>query len=381
MDRFASNFDSGTLYTASKIFLNGLTIFNLIKTLQSGFLSSLNLSCWIQTILPLNIFQNVEAYLFTTSQSQNTINQIGYTLTGPEGDTIINVAYWDAIPFPFIVEANALPTFGDVCIPVILGCMDSTAFNYNPLANVDDGSCIPIIYGCTDPSAFNYDPIANTEDFSCIPIVYGCMDSTSFNYDPNANVDNGSCIPFVYGCMDSTAVNYDPLANVDNGSCITAVPGCTDVSAYNYDPNANVSDSTACLYDAGCVGGPGEPYWLNNPCYAWVIDVDSYCCDTEWDSDCQSLYQYCYDGYPLDISELAGSKIAVYPNPTKDVLNVTTSLNNVKFDLYDLSGRKLRSGENQKRAEVDMRNLPIGIYILQVNYDGNIYNKKIVKED
>ena len=37
--------------------------------------------------------------------------------------------------------------------------------------------------------------------------------------------------------------------------------------------------------------------------------------------------------------------------------------------------------ENQKRAEVDMRNLPIGIYILQVNYDGNIYNKKIVKED
>jgi hypothetical protein len=53
----------------------------------------------------------------------------------------------------------------------------------------------------------------------------------------------------------------------------------------------------------------------------------------------------------------------------------------VKFDLFDMAGRKLRSGENQKRAEVDMKNLPIGIYILQINYDGNIYNKKIVKED
>jgi hypothetical protein len=73
--------------------------------------------------------------------------------------------------------------------------------------------------------------------------------------------------------------------------------------------------------------------------------------------------------------------IAVYPNPTKDIINVTTSLNNVKFDLFDMAGRKLRSGENQKRAEIDMKNLPVGIYILQVNYDGNIYNKKIVKED
>ena len=299
--------------------------------------------------------------------------------------------------------------------------MDSTMFNYDPLANTDDGSCVPFIYGCMDPQSLNYDPNANTNQVSatdftnpCIPIVYGCTDSTSFNYDPNANVDNGSCVPFVYGCMDpnsfnydpaanvnqvsatdlsnpcipivygcmdSTSVNYDPNANVDNGSCITAVVGCTDPSAYNYDPNANVSDSTACLYDAGCVGGPGNPYWLNNPCYAWVIDVDSYCCDNEWDSDCQDLYNYCEDGYPLDISELAGSKIAVYPNPTNNVLNVVTSLNNVKFDLFDMAGRKLRSGENQKRAEVDMRDLPIGIYILQVNYDGNIYNKKIVKED
>ena len=307
------------------------------------------------------------------------------------------------------------------CIARIYGCMDSTMFNYDPLANTDDGSCVPFIYGCMDPQSLNYDPNANTNQVSatdftnpCIPIVYGCMDSTSYNYDPNANVDNGSCVPFVYGCMDpnsfnydpaanvnqvsatdlsnpcipivygcmdSTSVNYDPNANVDNGSCITAVVGCTDPSAYNYDPNANVSDSTACLYDAGCVGGPGNPYWLNNPCYAWVIDVDSYCCDNEWDSDCQDLYNYCEDGYPLDISELAGSKIAVYPNPTNNVLNVVTSLNNVKFDLFDMAGKKLRSGENQKRAEVDMRNLPIGIYILQVNYDGNIYNKKIVKED
>ena len=40
-------------------------------------------------------------------------------------------------------------------------------FNYNPDANVNDGSCVPFIYGCTDESACNYDSTANTDDDSC----------------------------------------------------------------------------------------------------------------------------------------------------------------------------------------------------------------------
>jgi len=49
--------------------------------------------------------------------------------------------------------------------------------------------------------------------------VFGCTDSVSFNYDPLANCDNGSCIPFIYGCMDSIACNYNLFANTDNGNC------------------------------------------------------------------------------------------------------------------------------------------------------------------
>ena len=74
----------------------------------------------------------------------------------------------------------------------ILGCTDSTAFNYVSYATVDDSSCVPVIYGCIDESSPNYDSLANTSDESCIYL--GCTDSTAFNYDEDATSDDGSCI-------------------------------------------------------------------------------------------------------------------------------------------------------------------------------------------
>ena len=233
-------------------------------------------------------------------------------------DTCIPVIYGCTSPIALNYDSLANTDDGS-CEGIVYGCMDPNAFNYDPLANVDDSSCVDIVYGCTDPTMFNYNALANVDNGNCIPFVYGCTDSTMFNFNPLANADNNSCIPyiygctdpsmlnynpqantedfsciaFVYGCMDSTALNYDSLANTDNGSCITVVEGCMDQSAYNYDVLANVHDSISCLFAASCITGPGNPYWLNDPCYAWVISVDDYCCENEWDTICQATYDYC----------------------------------------------------------------------------------------
>ena len=179
------------------------------------------------------------------------------------------------------------------CVEIVYGCMDATAFNYNPIANIDNGNCIPFVYGCTDSIMFNYDPTANTDNGSCIPFIYGCTDPSMLNYSPQANTEDFSCIAYIYGCMDSAALNFDPLANTDNGSCIEIIIGCMDPNAYNYESIANVNDSVSCLYNAGCITGAGNPYWLNDPCYAWVLSVDDYCCENEWDTICQATYDYC----------------------------------------------------------------------------------------
>ena len=355
-------------------------------------------------------------------------------LEDTDGDGICDSLEIPGCMNPLSINYNPNATDDDgSCIPYVYGCTDSTAFNYNPLANTDDGSCIPIVTGCTDPIMFNYNPNANTDDGSCIPIVYGCMDNTMFNYDPNANVDNGSCIPFIYGCMDSTSFNYDPLANtdngtcipviygctdpsafnynplantedfscitivygctdslavnydstanVDNGSCITAIPGCTDPNAYNFNPNANVPDSASCLYDAGCIGGPGNPYWLNDQCYAWVINIDPYCCDIGWDSNCQNTYDYCASNSGwVGIEDLiSNGGIIVYPNPTNGLLNISTSrVQNVLITMFNISGQLVINETNKK--VIDINHLESGVYFMNIKVDNITYIRKVIKQ-
>ena len=258
----------------------------------------------------------------------------------------------------------------------IFGCMDSTAFNFDSTANVDNGGCIAIILGCMNPLAFNYNPNANTPD-TCTPLIYGCIDPTMFNYDPNANTDNGNCIPYVYGCTDSIAFNYNPNANADNGSCIQVVYGCMDPSAWNYDIMANVNDTSACLYDAGCVTGSGNPYWLNDPCYAWVIDVDEYCCTTEWDSICQLTYNYCDSSWtgPIPARITLEEALVLYPNPTSDKININK---NVDINVFNYIGDIIISKQNIN--VLDVTKLSSGMYMLQITYKNKTINKRIIKK-
>ena len=234
------------------------------------------------------------------------------------------------LAFNYNVNANV----SDTCVAVLYGCTDPTMFNYCVDCNTSNNDCDPYVFGCTDSTMFNYNPLANADNNSCTPFVFGCTDPSMLNYNPLSNTEDFSCIEFAYGCMDETALNYDPLANTENESCITIVEGCMDLNAYNYSAEANVSDNN-CLYDAGCITGPGLPYWLNDECYAWVISVDSYCCDNEWDNICQLTYDYCDGTYigPL-LSRVKKEKKLLY---ITDILGRETkeTKNKLLFYIYN----------------------------------------------
>jgi hypothetical protein len=239
------------------------------------------------------------------------------------------------------------------CLPSpIPGCTDSSACNYNPSANQNDGSCdygvtcsngttacnedeCPDIACCQDPAACNTNnspsctssnnALCNYPSYECWngsivcyqgqcppePEVEGCTDSNAYNYNPGAQVDDGSCkycrmvtavqcdptlpsqlteqteisIPCLvigddtptmppdgngeflwaginvpddyYGCTDPQAENYNSNAVEDDGSCnygpdadleMDQNYGCTDPEANNYDEDAT-ADNGSCTYD------------------------------------------------------------------------------------------------------------------------------------
>ena len=103
---------------------------------------------------------------------------------------------------------------------------------------LSDSVVLGDLYGCTDPTMYNYDPLANIDNGSCLPFVYGCTDSTMYNYNPLANTNDGSCEPYIYGCTDSTAYNFDTSSNTNDGSCLYCD---LDLTLYTMNNNFGLS--------------------------------------------------------------------------------------------------------------------------------------------
>ena len=269
------------------------------------------------------------------------------------GDTVLSVRPPFLMPFH---TYSGITYCGNECISVGSGCMDSTAFNYDSTANTS----LPCYYnpGCISPAYLEYH-----------------IDTTN-GYYTDINIQDSCSTLAVFGCTDSTALNYDSLANVDNGSCSMMIVGCMNPAAYNYNMLANVSDSANCLYNANCVTGPGDPYWLNDPCYAWVIDIDNYCCENEWDTICQATYDYCegtWIGPPL-ARELEENLI-IYPNPTNGEININKK---VDVRIINMLGDMIIREDDVNVLDVSY--LIPGVYSIQIIYDNKVINRKIIKE-
>jgi len=369
----------------------------------------------------LSISEPVEIKFNTTQQSQFTSVQCGYSLYSEEHLTINEPGGFVDPLVPFATNLG-MPYCGNSCIEKVYGCIDDTALNYNESVNTDDGSCYyvagctnPIyleynedadfdngtcetlvVLGCMDEAALNYNPEANTElDGSCVDVVLGCMSELAFNFNSNANVDDGSCVAYSYGCTDPTAFNYDSIANTDdggcievingctdstainyniiantnNGSCIYPLPGCTDPTALNYNAGANVPDSS-CYYSAGC--NVGDVYTLPNECFSWVIEVDPYCCDDNWDNACYDLYNYCQDGWtgPTSISTFDRLGITPYPNPSSGTINFSASID---IEIYSIEGKLIEKSKSIKSIELNK-----GFYLFKIYKDKVSVTTKVI---
>ena len=89
--------------------------------------------------------------------------------------------------------------------------------------------------------------------------------------------------------------------------------------------------------------------------------------------------------YTLFVSELTPSDVEtekvntfvnIYPIPASDIINIDTNADNLKFELYDITGKVAGKWDNE--STIDISNFAVGNYTMKVSQNGKpISFKKI----
>ncbi|TGV04651.1 T9SS type A sorting domain-containing protein [Flavivirga rizhaonensis] len=84
----------------------------------------------------------------------------------------------------------------------------------------------------------------------------------------------------------------------------------------------------------------------------------------------------------LSVSNNESNQVVnVRPNPTKGKIVIDAGINAISYELYDLNGRQVKTGNHLANNDLDITNISKGLYLLKIkDGKGKLYNKKIVKE-
>jgi hypothetical protein len=166
----------------------------------------------------------------------------------------------------FFVDFGTLNINGDG------GYCSSNGFQYDPPGATEYCGLDSVCNTLNGPDGIyeNFNPLTGGSGDSSLCGYAGCMDSTAFNFDESAVIEDDSCE--YLGCNDSTAVNFDENSNLDDGSCGYA--GCNDPTAgnvvengqnyigqlYDCSGNAGIFDLSCCQY-WGCNNSEATNYF------------------------------------------------------------------------------------------------------------------------
>lgn len=87
-----------------------------------------------------------------------------------------------------------------------------------------------------------------------------------------------------------------------------------------------------------------------------------------------------YDSQTMSIGDFKAKKVAVYPNPVKEILNLSANENIDSVSVFNLFGQNLLN-KNIKNTQgtIDMSGFASGTYIVNVNSENSVKTIKVVK--
>lgn len=319
---------------------------------------------------------------------------VAYSWTGPQG-------YSSNLQNPVIAGATAAMSGTYMVSAALNGC---TSANASVTVSVVQGPTINIY-----PSP--NDTICDGKQVTFVAVVSNAGSSPQYQW-----LKNGVAIP------GATAAAYPATGAVtgDAYSC-RLIPGsggsCTapissnliPVTVLSYlAPSVTISVSpdsvvwewlpvtfTATATDAGLtpqyqwkrngndIIGATSSIWSTNS----LFDNDVISCDVTSTYICpqppvvnsNAIKMHVVTG--IESSTATGTKTHIYPNPTRDILNVEVA-SNADYTINDLTGRTLLKGILSKGiTQINLSALHTGLYIIVVNSDTERINNRFVKTE
>lgn len=235
-----------------------------------------------------------------------------------------------------------------------------------------------------------------TTDFFNVPFLGNVLTDTHYDnpdrrgrhvaflarFFPVTLVKGIACNEYVAVCIESNGIakvygdypNYNEFAyfvepncswanqveNCQSGQPLTWSFGGQALKVYKVPGTMNGSNyfDLSNGWQNGGVGGSWEHWSVANGVFAAVAGTSQYCI--------------------LGDSDFKNNDIVLFPNPVKNTLYISESIN-VDYIIYDAQGRLIYQSQNVSNA-IDVSFLNEGIYLIKIVNEGKITTKKFVKE-
>lgn len=82
----------------------------------------------------------------------------------------------------------------------------------------------------------------------------------------------------------------------------------------------------------------------------------------------------------IGYEDSTGNQLLMYPNPAKDFVTITNLPHGeIQMIVFDINGKVIVSKiVNTETARIDTSNISNGVYLVRINYYGNVAHKKLV---
>jgi hypothetical protein len=407
--------------------VNGVTYLN-----SGDYTDTLVNSVGCDSILHLNLTINYTTYNFDTITSCGSyswpVNSLIYFNSGEYSDTLINQYGCDSI---LNLSLTILPTYSFT--DTITSC-DSCIWSYNNQTYYLSGfysDTLTNIYGCDSIISLAltiYNPLNSNSTFFGTPsdstLCNGQLAiTTTGNSDFEINIDGGA--PFSssgYSLQTNLCPGIHELSVIDFcGDTVTqpfVIPVDSNfvfnnpfidsiavdslgITITNCDIYYNSID-TAFIDSLWATGNQVNVIWNIVDSNGSNLDTTTYdlmngsgvywlqlsvFCPTKSTEDYFTVTQAIYFGnggaylVGLEDNPEPENSIGLYPNPTSSSVTITfNSTNTALVKMYDTQGKFIQNYTIISGETISMENLDKGVYLVTIEYEGNSYLKRIIKQ-